>query len=56
MVTGPSFFNNPTTSICFNVIIKCYSLFLNVAGTNYGTIITAAKSVFSNDLYIINEY
>ena len=56
MTTLPSFFNNPTTSICFDSIIKCHSLFLNVAGLNYGTINTVPKSVFSNNLYIINEY
>ena len=52
----PSFFNNPTTSICFNFIIKCHSLILNVVAMNYGTIDTVAKSVLSNNLYIINEY
>ena len=56
MTTLPSFFNNPTTSICFNLIIKCHSLFLNIAGMNYGAINAVAKSVFSNNLYIIKEY
>ena len=56
MATLPPFFNDLATSICFNLIIKCHSLFLNVAGMNYGTINTVAKSVFSNNLYIINEY
>ena len=56
MATLPSFFNNPTTSICFNLTIKCHSLFLTVAAMNYGTINTVAKSVFSNNLYILNKY
>ena len=54
--TIPSFFNNPTTSIYFNLTINCHSLFLNVAGMNYWSINTVAKSVFSNNSYIINEY
>ena len=56
MATLPSFFNNSTTGICFNLIIKCHSLLLNVVGMNNGSINTVAKSVFSNNLYIISEY
>ena len=55
MATLPSFFNDPTTSICFSLIINCHSLFLNVVGMNYGSINTIAKSVFSNNLYINME-
>ena len=56
IATLPSFFNNPTTSICLNLIINYHSLFLNVLGMNYGSINTDAKYVFSNNLFIINEY
>ena len=53
MATLPSFFNDPTTSICFSLIINCHSLFLNVVGMNYGSINTFAKSVFSNNYILI---